>query len=399
MAIERMSQPRVDGADGADGELDALTRSLLDALVAVTGLESAYLTRIDWAADEQHILASRNTGRIVIEEGLRVPWYDAVCRRALRDQRRTTSDVQQTWPDAGAGAELGIRAYVGVPITLADGTIYGTLCGASARALEVDEASMRAFDSFAALLGQQLERERLAQEQARRTREVESRLEERERFLAIAEHEMKTPLSVIVGWSDVLKRSWARLPEMTRRDAIEGIASHAERLKQQVDRMLEEARADMRARELRLIPSDVSEQVAGIVEGFAASHTTHRISFSGSPGVEAPTDADAVYQVVGHLVENAIKYTPEGGRIDVAVRRDGASAVIEVRDEGPGIPDEATLFQPFARGSDVGAGVGLGLHIVRTLVTGMRGRVEAERCPEGGSVFRVVLPGTDPAAG
>jgi two-component system sensor histidine kinase KdpD len=98
--------------------------------------------------------------------------------------------------------------------------------------------------------------------------------------------------------------------------------------------------------------------------------------------------------VLGHLVENAVKYSPEGSRVTVGARLDRDRAVLEVRDEGPGVPEDVDVFAPFRRGPDTDdvAGVGLGLYIVRNLCRAMGGDVWARAHPEGGSTFTVDLP-------
>ena len=106
-------------------------------------------------------------------------------------------------------------------------------------------------------------------------------------------------------------------------------------------------------------------------------------------------------QVVGNLVDNAFKYTPRGGRIDVSVRREGASLVLSVADTGVGVPAEALphLFEKFYRGRNAAAsGNGLGLALVQAIVQAYGGAVHVASAPGGGSVFTVRLPTAVPAA-
>src|SRR5262249_58635786 len=97
------------------------------------------------------------------------------------------------------------------------------------------------------------------------------------------------------------------------------------------------------------------------------------------------------------LVENAVRYTEEGGRIELAAYPDEESVVIEVRDDGPGIPDEelAYIFESFRSGSSRG-GTGIGLAIVKTIVEAHGGAVSAQNLPGGGASFRLRLPGQGP---
>jgi signal transduction histidine kinase len=91
-----------------------------------------------------------------------------------------------------------------------------------------------------------------------------------------------------------------------------------------------------------------------------------------------------------------VKYSPEGGTIRVTARRANHGAVIEVTDEGFGVPNDVDVWAPFQRGSEAerfSAGVGLGLHVVRNLVLAMAGSVEVRRNPGRGSTFEITLPG------
>jgi signal transduction histidine kinase len=103
-----------------------------------------------------------------------------------------------------------------------------------------------------------------------------------------------------------------------------------------------------------------------------------------------------VLRAVLNLADNAIKYTPRGGRVTIALRADDTAATIEVRDTGPGIPpsEHARIFERFHRGDPAHGrgGTGLGLAIVRSIVAIHGGRVEIESRPGAGSVFRIVLP-------
>jgi two-component system, OmpR family, sensor histidine kinase KdpD len=108
-----------------------------------------------------------------------------------------------------------------------------------------------------------------------------------------------------------------------------------------------------------------------------------------------------------NLIENALKYSPEGGTVDVSVKRDGGWIVFEVADRGPGIPmtDSERIFEPFVRGgrregggrADAGMGAGLGLAIARRSVELQLGTVDYEARSGGGSIFRVRLPSATPA--
>ena len=143
--------------------VEELTRPLLEMLEAVTALESTYLTFIDEAQGVQHVLYARNSSTMQIPEGLTVPWHDTLCKRALDEGRTFTDDVAGCWGDSQAARELNIRTYVSTPVRMGDGTLYGTLCAASASSHARTPEGERILTLFAYLIGQQVEREQLIQ--------------------------------------------------------------------------------------------------------------------------------------------------------------------------------------------------------------------------------------------
>jgi diguanylate cyclase len=141
--------------------LEDLVRPLLEVLEALTGMESTYLTAIDEGAGVQRIVFARNTRQMQIPEQLSVPWSDTLCKRALDEGRMFTDDVAGCWGDSDAARALGIQTYVSTPVRLDDGSLYGTLCAASASRVPLTADAERALLMFSRLIAQQLERERL----------------------------------------------------------------------------------------------------------------------------------------------------------------------------------------------------------------------------------------------
>ncbi len=143
--------------------LEDLVRPLLELLEAVTGLDSTYMTTIDEAEGVQHVVYSRNSRRLVIPEGITVPWHDTLCKRALDEGRAYTDDVAGCWGDSDAARALGIATYASTPIRTTDGTLQGTLCAASDERKPLQPGAERVLRLFSHLIGQQLEREQLVQ--------------------------------------------------------------------------------------------------------------------------------------------------------------------------------------------------------------------------------------------
>src|SRR6266851_5500914 len=176
-------------------------------------------------------------------------------------------------------------------------------------------------------------------------------------MMAEAEHRLKNGLAVVAGWATLL----------------------AEAATAALDRVV----LDLAA-------------VLEVTVGDWPPGPGHRLELVTDGAAPAWVDPGALQQIVGHLLENAVAYSPGGGRIRVHAYADGGRAVLEVCDQGIGVPDGIDIFAPFSRGtgSQVQAvrGSGIGLYVVRTLVEAMGGEVSARRHPDAGSTFTVRLP-------
>lgn len=142
-------------------DLEGLVRPLLELLESVTGLESTYLTTIDLERDVQQILFSRNARAPNIPERLQVRWDDTLCKRALDEKRPYVDDVAAHWGDSDAARAMGITTYLSEPVHVADGELYGTLCGASRAQVPVTADTRRLLKMFSKLIARQIERDRL----------------------------------------------------------------------------------------------------------------------------------------------------------------------------------------------------------------------------------------------
>jgi signal transduction histidine kinase len=217
-------------------------------------------------------------------------------------------------------------------------------------------------------------------------------------FISDASHELRTPLTVINANAQMLQR-WGDRDAEIRRTSLEAIAEESGRLAGMVSGMLTLSKAeagDAIPKEPVVVERLVDDVVAHAQERAAAEGLALASHHPAGASTIVVGDAGLLRQLVGNLVDNALKFTNEG-RVDVAVCAEDGSAVIEVADTGPGIGDTAErLFDRFFRGDPSHAraveGTGLGLAIVRSIARVHGGTVSAEPRPEGGSVFRVRLP-------
>ncbi|WP_043879316.1 GGDEF domain-containing protein [Azorhizobium caulinodans] len=144
--------------------LEELTRPLLELLELITGLESTFLTRIDFAAGIQNVLFSRNSSTLHLPETLSVPWGDTLCKRALAEQCPYADDVSTRWGDSEAARVLGIETFTSTPVYLEGGSLYGTLCAASCDRKPISSDGQHVLRLFSALIAQQIQQDQLMQE-------------------------------------------------------------------------------------------------------------------------------------------------------------------------------------------------------------------------------------------
>ena len=176
------------------------------------------------------------------------------------------------------------------------------------------------------------------------------------------------------------------------------VARQIERLDRMVGDLLEATRVEAGCLELRPAPLDVRPIVGQVVELYRPVSPAHEIVFvESTEPVVAACDSTRIEQVVTNLVSNAIKYSPEGGRVIVSAFAERSEAIVSVSDEGMGIPSEERerIFEPFRRtrrSRELVPGVGLGLSVARKIVAGHGGTLEVESRVGAGSTFRVRLP-------
>lgn len=229
----------------------------------------------------------------------------------------------------------------------------------------------------------------------RAARTAEDELRERTLFFAEVEHKVKTALSVLHGWAVTLDERWEAMSPEARREGVAIVRRAADTLMAEADGMLQEAKAELHSLDLQDETIDLAEMLHQTVGDDRSP--LHAIVVDAPERVLVRVDPAALQQVVGHLIENAVKYSPAGGRITLRVRAGAGTVRLEVQDQGIGLPEEGVdrLFEPFQRGgadSRAKPGAGLGLYIVRKLVEAMGGSVTARGKPGKGSTFTVRFP-------
>ena len=346
---------RLHGSEARRARLEAVLEAMEEAVLVVDGAERVLL-----ANPRLRELLSP-TGADAVPEGR--PLLEVVRQTEVVDGLRAAlrkGEIQEREAAIGFGDERRVRFLI-APFAQPDGTT-------GAVAVFHDVTELRRVESI------------------------------RRDFVANASHELKTPLTSIRGYAERL--SDMALPDPAR-PAVDAIVANAKRLQALVEDLLELSRIESGSVPSRPEPVDVAEIARRLLRDLEprlrAGELAVEVRAQGDP--RAWADREAVEQVLGNLLDNAVKYSPAGGRVEVAVRPGvGQRLHLSVSDTGIGIPrkDLPRIFERFYR-VDPGrsralGGTGLGLAIVKHLVQGMGGQLGVESQTGQGSRFWIELP-------
>jgi two-component system sensor histidine kinase KdpD len=217
-------------------------------------------------------------------------------------------------------------------------------------------------------------------------------------LLAAISHDLRDPLTAILGSAETLDERWESLTEATRTDLVSTMRAESERLALLVHNLLDMARLESSAFRARLVPTDLSEIVETALRRTAALVDGRRLTADVAPGLPPLLlDPTLCEQVLFNLIDNAAKFAPAGSEIRLKARRHDDHVVLTLCDEGPGFRPEhiASVFEKFFH-ADAGGrrkGAGLGLTICRGFVAAMDGTIAAaNRTDRSGAAFTISLP-------
>ena len=393
-----LAVPLVGSEGGTQGALSVYARrprtwqpEEVEALAALAGNASAALASAELyqrvALEKERsvaILANIADGIVAVDrEGHVVLWNEAAERitgvRTSDAIGRSTEQVLQRTLASGDDTERGDRLLA---IRRADEDVW----------LSLTEAIMR--DPAGAVAGRIFAFRDISAE-----RVVEQMKSD---FVTAVSHELRTPLTSIYGFAETLLRQDVLFGEEERRTFLGYIASESDRLTMIVDQLLNVARLDTGDLQVNLAPTDVRAVVSDVVQTAeqapAANGHDFVVDLPEHP-VDAEADSDKLRQILANLVDNAIKFSPDGGRVTVAARINDEVVEVKVVDEGVGIPEEEQrrIFTKFYRGESMTrdpstTGTGLGLFIAHGLVSAMGGRMWVDSREGAGSSFAFELP-------
>ena len=216
-------------------------------------------------------------------------------------------------------------------------------------------------------------------------------------FVSDASHELRTPIAVIQGYVRMLDR-WGKDDEKVLEEAIGAIKSETEHMKTLVEQLLFLARGDSGRQQLEPEPVDLAALMDGVLEEYRMIDEAHEWRRGTMDPAPATADPALIKQAARVLIDNAVRYTPEGGSIRLSAGRDGETVWLEVQDGGIGISEEDVprVFDRFFRADEArdrqSGGTGLGLSIARWIVERHDGHFEVTSRPGIGTRMRVCLP-------
>jgi signal transduction histidine kinase len=228
--------------------------------------------------------------------------------------------------------------------------------------------------------------------------EREAAMKKQREFVADASHELRTPLTSVLANLELLQASLRAPGQSEDRAMVDSALRSSKRMSRLVADLLLLARADA-GRAGKHGPCDLAEIAGNAAAELAPLMGDRELEVDNQHALPVSGNPDELHRMVLNLLDNASRHTPPGARIELHVRRVGDEAVVEVADDGPGIPPRLReqIFDRFVRGEGpadtaVGPGSGLGLAIVRAVATSHGGTVEVGESAAGGAQFRVRLP-------
>lgn len=369
--------------------LEDLVENLAGKICAAVACDIAVVLLFDAAAGELYP-ASTFGAEKQLPRDLRIKLGESLSGRAALERKTLTcrhaSSEEVLDPDMRA---LGFESMIAVPLMSGERLTGVLIVGAVA-----DRVFTRDEIAFVEVVAQRLTN---AIDKSTLYEEAQASNRIKDRFLSMASHELKTPMTGILGWTAVLKKETD--PEV-RAEAIQWIEESARAQARLVEDLLDSTRIREGKINLEMTTVDLAEVVAAAARVVSSAAADREVTLD----VKLPSNGATVYgdrarlqQVVWNLLSNSIKFTPKGRTVLTTIGADDASAWIVVQDQGDGIapeflPHVFNAFEQDDKGRNAG-GLGLGLHIVSKLVKMHGGTVEAHSAGKGtGASFTVRLP-------
>jgi signal transduction histidine kinase/CheY-like chemotaxis protein len=389
-----------------ESDSHALLLDIVDAAIAITSADMGNIQLLDRGSGALRIVANRGFAKPFLHYFRAVHDNGTACGTAMQNGGRvvvedvTTSPMFADSPALGVLLEAGVRAVQSTPLIGRSGQLVGMLSTHYRAPRVPGERDLRVLDLLARQAADWIERieARAAVERAKEAAERANRL--KDDFLATVSHELRTPLAGMLLWAQLLENHTLSSADAPK--ALAAIRQSAQVQQQLIEDLLDSSRilaGEMRLHRHQTDLATVAQDAVNIVRP-AADAKQIRIEESLDPRVPRVwVDAARMQQVVLNLLNNAIKFSPEGGNVTVGLKRIAGGVQVQVTDAGQGIaPDFLPhIFKRFRQAESSFArqqgGLGLGLSIARELVQLHDGSIRAESLGIGnGATFTVELP-------
>lgn len=397
-ALDRLEEAALAGQGGTEKFLPRLLDLLLEVTPAVDSVVVALLEH-----DRLRVRAAVGLERQLVQS-CSYELGEGVLGRAASTRRPVM--LHAAAQDPRVRCE-GVRtsstgALYAVPLMHGDQVIGAAQMGSRSAADFSDEDKLlfRTMASRAAALitqAQLLARERAARIEAQAAKQELERLGLfREQFLGMIGHDLRNPLGAITMSAQLLLRQGATPPAAAR--TYSSIVANAGRMARMIDDLLDFTRGRLgRGIPIQPTPMDMHEVSRGLLEDLRVSHPGRILRLSAVGDGHGRWDPDRIVQLLSNLVGNALQHGAADAPIGLCIAGNGASIVVEVKNEGPPIPHDELpdLFEPFRRARDDAGpreGLGLGLYIVQQIAHAHGGSVEVRSTAETGTTFSVQLP-------
>lgn len=295
--------------------------------------------------------------------------------------------------------EAGVRAVQSTPMISRSGALLGILTTHWRSPYLPDQHDLCRIDLLARQAADTIETARAEQAQKAANAEAERANRAKDEFLAVLSHELRGPLTSMLGWVKILQSQ--RLDDAATRKGLAVIERNVNAQAQLIEDLLDVSRVIAGKLTISKTPLDFSQVAEAVIDSFkvAASDRGVKLSWRLQPGLVLEGDETRLHQLLTNLIGNAIKFTPPGGWIEVSLNRESDGAVLRVADNGKGISADFLphLFKRFSQEDSTKtrrySGLGLGLAISDHIVQLHGGKISAASDGEGkGSTFTVHLP-------
>lgn len=382
-----------------ENDINAIYEQVVDAAMALLGSDTGSMQMLNTETNQLALLVARGFAE---ETATFFRWVGpdtaSTCGVALREGVRIImEDIDACDYMAGTEGKVafgysGIRAMQSTPLISRSGRLVGMISTHWRRPHRPSERELRLLDVLA----------RQAADLIERTQTMD-RLTELDRikteFISNISHELCTPLASVLGYIELLDSGMAGELTPTQKELLEIAYESGCSLQVLIEELLDVSRMESGRFRLALEAVNLAEMAERALIRVAPQAEAKHLTITRHLSPDVPlllADARRMQQVFSNLLGNAIKFTSEGGRVDLWVGSQNGSVVVEVADTGPGIhPDDLPrLFDRFHRGRGTGCvpGTGLGLYLIKTIVESHGGTVEVESELGAGSRFRVRLP-------